>query len=304
MVSLLIPYIASLDHPDPLLDEFTYGDVDRRGRKLKNDLQRGDYVFFHTTFQREHVITAYYVVDRVLDTRNVIGDRVLKAKYHNAHLAPNYARHEEDVLLFGDPISSRKLTIKLPFGRRLAEKLSLKINFLRGRSELSSISSATRAWRELTAQDCKTLLDEIDNYEKESLKSELLVSTDEIREFREVDLEDIIMRSPNLLGESLTFVRRQYDIPPIGRIDLLFTDQAGSYVIVELKIGSIGRDAASQIKRYMHEIKSSEGKAVRGIIVCKDVSPAFRELYRKMTDVKVFYYGWRASLQPSRLELD
>jgi hypothetical protein len=302
-VNLLIPYVASLDHPDPLLDEFTYGDVDRRALKLKNDLQKGDFVFFHTTL-REHVITAYYVVDRVLDTRKVFNDRLLIAKYRNPHIDRHRAPRREDAILFGDPISSKKLTIPLPFGRRLAEKLSLRINFASGRTELSSIASATRAWRTLTPRDVDTLLQEIDNFEKSPLTSEVILSTDEILEFRETDLEDIIMRNPDLLGESLTFVRRQSDVPQIGRIDLLFTDKEGDYVIVELKLGSIGRDAATQIRRYMHDLKPSEGRRVRGIIICKDVLPAFRELYEKMEDVKVFYYGWKASLQPSGLELD
>lgn len=128
-----------------------------------------------------------------------------------------------------------------------------------------------------------------------------MLSTDEIQEFKESDLEDIIMRKPNLLEENLTFVRRQHEILPSSRIDLLFTDENGDYVVVELKLGSVGREASNQIRRYIHEIRASERKRVRGIIVCKDVFPAFRDLYKKLTDVKVHYYGWKPDVQLFRL---
>jgi len=35
-MNLLIPYVHLYDHPDPLFEEFTYGDVGARARKLKN----------------------------------------------------------------------------------------------------------------------------------------------------------------------------------------------------------------------------------------------------------------------------
>ena len=159
---LLIPYLALVDHPDPLFDEFTYGDVGQRAAKLKKDLRKGDFVFFHTTSRGEHYVTSYYVVDRMLDTRAVTENKLLMQKYHNPHLKPGRRVNREDVILFGDPISSRKLNRPLPFGRSLAEKLSLEIRFPSTRSELASIGSATRAWRELTDEDKDTLLDAIE----------------------------------------------------------------------------------------------------------------------------------------------
>ena len=46
---LLIPYVNLYNHPDPLFDEYTYGEGDSRAKKLKNDVKKGDYVFFHTS---------------------------------------------------------------------------------------------------------------------------------------------------------------------------------------------------------------------------------------------------------------
>lgn len=73
-MNLLIPYVHLYNHPDPLFDEFTYGDSGARARKLKNDLNKGDYVFFHTSTGGKKYITGYYVVERVIDTIEVIKD--------------------------------------------------------------------------------------------------------------------------------------------------------------------------------------------------------------------------------------
>ena len=40
-VNLLIPYVRLPDHNDPLFAEFTYGDLEQRGRKLRK-LEPGD----------------------------------------------------------------------------------------------------------------------------------------------------------------------------------------------------------------------------------------------------------------------
>lgn len=42
LVNLLIPYVPLSGHHDPILEEFTYGDIGARGRKLKKDLSKGD----------------------------------------------------------------------------------------------------------------------------------------------------------------------------------------------------------------------------------------------------------------------
>src|SRR5262245_10676667 len=112
-MNLLIPYVKLPDHNDPLFNEFTYGDVGQRGRKLKT-LQPGDHIFFHTTIQGRKCITAYYTVARVMDTKDVVKDPDLSSKFKNPHIARwlgrlEYKRHspDDDVLVFGDPITSR-----------------------------------------------------------------------------------------------------------------------------------------------------------------------------------------------------
>ena len=118
-MNLLIPYVHLYDHPDPLFKEFTYGDEGRRARKLKKDLKKGNYVFFHTSISGRKYITAYYVVERVLDTAEAIKNRNIVAKYKNPHilefLSGERTGEGDDVILFGDPITSKILERPLLF---------------------------------------------------------------------------------------------------------------------------------------------------------------------------------------------
>jgi hypothetical protein len=161
-MSLLVPYVHLPDHSDPLFTEFTYGDGGPRGRKLSS-LKAGDYVFFHTTSRGQKLITAFYVVDRVLPTPTAASDRRILLKYKNPHLL--YFRdngralnNREDYVLFGDPILSSVLSHPVPLDRRLASKLSLAVTFPRGRSEAQAIASATRSWRVLSRRDVTLIL--------------------------------------------------------------------------------------------------------------------------------------------------
>jgi len=300
-MNLLIPYVYLYDHPDPLFDEFTYGDIRARARKLKRDLEKGDYVFFHTSIRGKKYITAYYVVDRVLDTAEAIKDRNILAKYKSPHISEILSAERtdeyDDVMLFGDPITSRVLERPLLFDRTLAEKLSLAIKFPEGRTETQVIGSATRSWRELTDKDVEVLLEAIKSSEKEVPGIETVLSTDEVTEVIEKDLERFIERNPSLIGETLEIKRRQLHTP-VGRIDLLLEDEKGNLIVVELKLNRIGRDAINQLRRYMNWVKRETEKEVAGVIVCKGVMPAFEEEFKKLKNIRIFCYGWQLKVSP------
>jgi len=292
---LLIPYIPIYDHEDPALEEFTYGQSGPRARKLKNDLKKGDYVFFHTSIKEKRYITAYYVVDRVLDTSEAVKNRNILLKYKNPHLREYLQgkhREEEDVIIFGDPILSKKLERPLLFDRKLAEKLSLSIHFRKGFTENQCIASATRGWRELNENDVKTLLQDIKQNERKSIPPDVILSTDEVIEINEKDLENFLEANPKILGRSLKLIKKQYDTP-VGRIDMIFEDKDGTKMIVELKLNKIGRDAINQLRRYMKYIEETTNKEVRGILVCKGIMPAFEEEFKNLKNIKIFKYGWK-----------
>lgn len=302
MVHLLIPYVPLADHWDPILEEFTYGDVRSRARKLKRDLKRGDYVFLHTTVHGRRYITAYYVVDRVLDTSQAASNRAIVDKYKIPHIAEylnGERRTEDDAILFGDPIESRKLPRPLPFNKKLASKLSLGITFKKGFSENQCVGSQTRQWRTLTNKDVETLLSEIKDYEREGLTADVILSTDEVLEIREVDLENFIMNNTHLMGSNLVFKSRQRDTKA-GRLDLLFEDPRKNLVVVELKLNEIGRSAIDQLKGYIRQIREDTKKEVRGIMVCKDILPTFVNEFGKLRNIKIFHYGWKLGIYPRK----
>jgi len=297
---LLIPYIQ-LRPPDPALNEFTYGDVDSRARKLKSDLNKGDYVFFHTSLRGRKYITAYYMVDRVLDTVEVCHNKALRAKYKNPHILECLAGKRlsqgiEDAILFGDPITSQVLDKPLLFDKKLANKLSLNIKFPSNRSDTQIIGSAARAWRQLTHKDVNTLLKAIET-EKNRTHLKLLRSTEEVAETIEKDVEEYLSNNPDLIEKGLKLSERQLPIES-GRIDLLFEDMKGNLTVVEVKLDRIGRDAFRQIQSYIHELRTKEDrKKVNGVLVCAGVMPAYDDDLRKQKEIRILIYGWEMKVQ-------
>lgn len=295
---LLIPYIA-LRPPDPLFVEFTYGDRGDRGRKLKLNVGKGDYIFFHTSKGGKKYITAYYVVERVLDVIAACQEQAIRVKYRNHHLLDYLnGKHPatDDVIVFGDPITSYALEKPLLFDKSLAERLSLNVKFADNITEAQAIVSATRQWRPLTEADITTLLGEIETIRNQS-RPKTLRSTEEVSEIIEKDVEDYLADNPELIGANLKLAERQLPIES-GRIDLLFEDAQGDLVVVEVKLHRVGRDALRQIQGYMHDFKKREpNKKIRGVLVSAGVMPAYEDDLRKQTDVRVLVYGWDLKVQ-------
>jgi RecB family endonuclease NucS len=193
-----------------------------------------------------------------------------------------------------------KLDRPLLFDKKLAQKLSLNIKFSPDKTETQAIGSATRSYRELTDKDVKTLKKEIDLSKKSKKVIETILSTDEVTEIIEKDLEGFIEKDPSLIGKSLKHKRRQADTP-VGRVDLYFEDRKRNPVIVELKLNKIGRDALKQIKRYMKWAEKETKRKAKGIIVCRGVMPAFQDEFRKLQNIKIFTYGWQLSINPWKI---
>jgi hypothetical protein len=302
LMHMLIPYVYLPRHEDPLFPEYTYGDTGARGRKLISALESGDFVFFHTTLRGSKHITAYYVVDRVMESARAAADPAIRAKYSNPHLKARPIKNAsprlaDDAVLFGDPIRSRILPRALPFDRALAKKLSLNISFHPGKTDTQTIASATRAWRELTKRDVKTLLREINRWEAQFPRATLARSTEEVAEVLERDIEAYLALAPATLGKDLTLWDRQFPLAD-GRADLIFQDRHEGFLIVEVKLGQIGRDAVIQIRQYVKEFKRRTRNNVRGVLVCAGVLPAYQDEISKQKDLTVLTYGWRMHVQP------
>jgi RecB family endonuclease NucS len=71
-------------------------------------------------------------------------------------------------------------------------------------------------------------------------------------------------------------------------------------VVVELKLNEIGRGAINQLRRYIRQVKKDTKKQVRGVIVCRDIMPAFIDEFRKLSDIQIFRFGWKLTIYPKK----
>lgn len=78
----------------------------------------------------------------------------------------------------------------------------------------------------------------------------------------EIELEELLVAHPELLEDGLTLVGRQAPTAG-GWLDLLGVDRDGRLVIFELKRGSLGRDAVTQVLDYASDLSA---KSVESIV--------------------------------------
>lgn len=298
---LLVPYI-DLPEPDPVFEEFTYGDEGARGKKLLG-LKQGDHVFFHTSIRGKKLITAHFVVDRVLPTSGVVEDQRLLTKYSNPHInawrkRQRLGQKQEpyDAILFADPIFSRKLAIPLPLDRNLITRLGLDVVFKPGRSEAQTIVSATRSWRELSEKSVAILQKTIAGQRPPQVPLAFRTG-EEVAEALEVDIQNYLAANPSRIGKGLTLQRKEEKVGD-GRADLVFRHSDGSLLLVEVKLGKVGLQAVKQLRRYMDTFQSEHpGQRVTGALVCGGVMPAYIQKVAKQRKITIYEHGWTLQLR-------
>ncbi len=74
----------------------------------------------------------------------------------------------------------------------------------------------------------------------------------------EEELEDILVRSPDMLERGLQLVGRQTPMTGGGYLDLLAVDGDGRLVVFELKRGTLSRDAVAQVVDYASDLNAVE----------------------------------------------
>ena len=74
----------------------------------------------------------------------------------------------------------------------------------------------------------------------------------------EEELEDILVRSPDMLERGLQLVGRQTPMTGGGYLDLLAVDGDGRLVVFELKRGTLTRDAVAQVVDYASDLNAVE----------------------------------------------
>jgi endonuclease len=77
------------------------------------------------------------------------------------------------------------------------------------------------------------------------------------------------------------------------RIDILAIDQAGAFVVLELKVSRGYDRVVGQILRYMNWVRkelAEPGQRVRGVVVCRTISEDLRLACASIKDVELFEY--------------
>jgi hypothetical protein len=309
MANYLIPYVdpRKLEgHEDPMLDEFTYGDVNARGKKLLEEVGKGDFLFFHTSSRNRRIITAYYCVEEVMLVSEARENTLISTKYRNPHLKKE-PESEYDALVFGNPIRSFKLKTPLQLTPGILSKLSNPANLNSGQTEFAAISSALRSWKELDRNDVEMFMSEINNLQMEERLKDVYLSNEEILQLDEIDIEDYLVNNPKNLDSNYEYVDRQIVLDSKLRIDVLLKNEKNKeLIVVEIKKGMIGKEVYKQISDYIKELKPQVRtqygmERIKGIIVCNGILPAFEDFYYELVtkkDIDVMFYAWKFSFRP------
>ena len=102
----------------------------------------------------------------------------------------------------------------------------------------------------------------------------------------EAHLQELLAAAPEMLGEGMRLVRREYPTD-IGPVDLLCKDADGETVAVEIKRrGEI--DGVEQLTRYLDFLnRDPQLRPVRGLFVAQEIKPQAKVL---ATDREI---GWQ-----------
>ena len=283
-------------HEDPMIKEYTYGESGANTEKLLK-VKKGDYLFFHKTIYDKRYITSYYVIEEVLLVKNAKQNSLITNKYDNPHLKKELKQLKlNECIAFGNPILSKSLQVPLEISSDLLSKLSKPANLNPNQTLLAAISSSLRTWKELNQTDVDYLLNLINKNENKGRLSNKKLTSDEVFQVLERDIEKFIASNPTILDPHFKLEKSQLIFSDESRLDLLLKDTLkNEYIVVEIKKGLIDRNALNQIKHYIKLCREELNlNPVKGILIGSDISTAFEEEINKAKKdgITVRKYGW------------
>ena len=286
--NLLIVYRHLIDHKDPDYGALVYGDSGWRARKIKETLTKGSYVFFHTTKFGERYITGYYYVKAILPPK--------KAK--QLRISAD-AVEDDDIILLGNKSKSR-IDFFLPFNKSLAQKFKdIEFRFPRRQTELSSISSHTRNFREISKRDKKMLLQQIEKHSKKIKKPDM-ITFDEAHKLKERPIQDILYNNLAPFGQG--FKPYDYEVSLNSKESSMRADlivrRRNEFLIIEVKKpNNTPKSVIRQIKKYVTAFKKHKPQyKVTGCIVV-DYNTISTRLIQKTKKEGVLLFGYGLSLK-------
>lgn len=182
-------------------------------------------------------------------------------------------------------------------------------------NRLDFIEDASQWWvylqgsvRQISEDDFSAILsgDSQDGDGRQDIESESLFALEKhLEEFIDENWSEIDWGADLRLYRDGEQRGRQY---PAGTwsIDFLAVDnRTDDFVVIELKRGQTGDSTVGQVLRYMSWVRQnlvSDKRAVRGIIVAKDVDDSLRYAARELDDVELMTYTVDFTLHPTRAE--
>lgn len=113
----------------------------------------------------------------------------------------------------------------------------------------------------------------------------------------EKDIEELFL---NRLADTLILKDRQGSFKKAGRLDLLFENRSGNFILYELKKDIAKISALDQIKRYMKasmkKYKIKRGN-IKGIILAKSIDPELYQTLKKETNIEARTYYFSIELK-------
>jgi len=93
----------------------------------------------------------------------------------------------------------------------------------------------------------------------------------------EEDMQKAILLEPSLLEAGFKPIAYEKKVEP-GFIDVYGVDEAGRFVVVEIKRKMAGREAVLQLSKYVKAIKSKVNREVRGVLVAPHLGKGVQRL--------------------------
>lgn len=81
----------------------------------------------------------------------------------------------------------------------------------------------------------------------------------------EEDMQKAVLLMPSLIEEGLKPISYEKKVEP-GFVDVYCEDNAGRFVVIEIKRKTAGKEAALQLARYVEAVRGIVNKKVRGIL--------------------------------------
>jgi hypothetical protein len=126
----------------------------------------------------------------------------------------------------------------------------------------------------------------------------------------EHDLRDYLARNLHIVEPALKLYTDEgitgVEFPVGGRyVDILAVDQAGGYVVIELKVSKGYDRVVGQLLRYVSWIKQNHaepGQTVRGVIIAKQITEDLRLACSEVPSVSLYEYTLSVAVKRVSLE--